>query len=113
MIRFTPTAPMPSEWNSAVAVVRIRSRGLGDTMGLGFSLPSRGNERTHSLSCEVLSSQREQQLLGLLQGGGGADLAEEGHGPLQLDPALGRAGGEQPAGRGPGGARLGGGARPL
>jgi hypothetical protein len=40
---------MPSEWKSSVAVVRIRSRGLADTMAARYSLPGWGNERKLSL----------------------------------------------------------------
>src|SRR5512133_623676 len=113
MMRLTPTAPMPSLWNSAVAVVRIRSRGLADTMRAGpllACLRARENSLYYSWA---LSSQREQQLLGLLEGGGGAGLAEEGDGPLQLVPALGGAGGQQPAGRAQAGRGLVGAAADL
>src|SRR5262245_56363680 len=104
MMRLTPTAPMPSEWNRAVAVVRIRSRGLGDTMTARYS--SRLGARENSLYSGSLSSQRELQLLGLLEGGGGTGLAEEGDGPLEFDPAFGGARREQAAGGGQAGGRL-------
>src|SRR5262245_12022702 len=104
-MRLTPTAPMPSAWNRAVAVVRIRSRGLGDTMAARYSLPRLG-ARENSLYSGSLSSQRELQLLGLLEGGGGTGLAEEGDGPLELDPAFGGPCREQAAGGGQAGGRL-------
>src|SRR4029450_12843877 len=105
MTRLTPTAPMPSEWKSSVAVVRIRSRGLADTMAGRYSLRV-GGTRENSLYFSGLSSEGELQLLGLPQGGAGAGLAEEGDGPLQLDPALGRAALEELAGRGQAGRGL-------
>src|SRR5215216_7566468 len=98
MMRLTPTAPMPSAWNRAVAVVRIRSRGRADTMTATLLLGGSGGESQLSLQFGSGSGQGEQEVLGLLEGGGGAGLAEEGDGPLELDAALGRAGRQQPAG---------------
>src|SRR5918994_3970264 len=100
MMRLTPTALMPSCSKSSVAVVRIRSRGLADTMAATLLPAESGDERKLSLFLGGWSSQGEQQFLGLLEGGGGTGLAEEGEGPLELDPALGRAGREQAGGRG-------------
>src|SRR5215207_2098561 len=118
MMRLTPTAPMPSAWNRAVAVVRIRSRGRADTMAARLLLGGSGGESKFSLpgvrwgrkgqGRTKGSGEGEQELLGLLEGGGGAGLAEEGDGPLELDAALGRTGREEPAGRGqPGGGLVG------